>query len=80
MATWQILKRIRPAHKFIIGIYRNGTADYCSKSMRVDEKVPDEYILEQFAKEYKKRLLKGADYLIEFTNKYRLESRCPIVF
>ena len=62
----KILKAIRPAHDFIIGIYRNGTPDYCTQSMRVDETISDEELLEQFALVFKERLIKGTDYLIEF--------------
>lgn len=66
----KILKAIRSAHDFIIGIYRNGTPDYCAPSMRVDETISDEELLEQFSLVFKERLIKGTDFLIEFRNKY----------
>jgi hypothetical protein len=71
MKPKKILKLIRPAHPFIIGIYRKGTPRDRFKSMRVDESVSDNFILEQFAIEFKESLVHGiSDYVTNFTKQY----------
>lgn len=66
----KILKIIRPAHPFILGIYRNGTPANRFKSMRADESITDDFILEQFAIEFKKSIIQGPSYIIDFTKQY----------
>lgn len=66
----KILKIIKPAHPFILGIYRNGTPANRFKSMRADESITDDFILEQFAIEFKKSIIQGPSYIIDFTKQY----------
>ena len=70
MSYKKLLKIIKPAHPFILGIYRNGTPNNRFKSKRVDKSVTDEFILEQFAIEFKKSIIKGPSYIIDFTKQY----------
>ena len=71
MKPEKILKIIRPAHPFIIGIYRNGTPRDRFKIMRVDESIADDFILEQFAIEFKESLVQGvSNYVANFTKQY----------
>lgn len=70
MKPKKILKIIKPAHQFILGIYRNGNPANRFKSMRVDENIADNFILEQFAVEFKKSIIQGPSYIIDFTKQY----------
>ena len=71
MKPKKILKMIQPAHSFILGIYRNGTPANRFKSMRADESVSDDFILEQFAIEFKESLVQGiSNYTTNFTKQY----------
>ena len=66
----KVLKIIKSAHPFILGIYRNGTPANRFKSMKVGESVTDNFILEQFAVEFKKSIVQGPSYIIDFTKQY----------
>lgn len=70
MSHKKISKIIKPAHPFILGIYRNGTPNNRFKSKKVDESVTDDFILEQFAVEFKKSIIQGPSYIIDFTKQY----------
>ena len=70
MKSKKLLKIIKPAHPFILGIYRDGTPSNRFKSMRVDENIPDDFILEQFAIEFKKSIVQGPSYLINLIKQY----------
>ena len=65
MKSKKLLKIVKPALPFILGIYRNGTPNYRFQSMRVDASVADDYILKQFAIVYKERIVKGYDYILK---------------
>lgn len=65
MRPKQILKRVKAALPFVVGIYRNGTPDYRFKGMRAADDIPDEIILASFAEEFKARLVKGPAYFVE---------------
>ena len=67
----KVLKIIKLAHPFILGIYRNGTPANHFKSMRVDESISDDFILEQFVIEFKESLVQGVpNYITTFTKQY----------
>lgn len=53
----KLLKKLKPMHAFIIGIYRHGTPSHRFESKRVDEDVSDEMILEYFALALKEKLI-----------------------
>lgn len=75
MKPKKLLKKIRPALPFVLGIYRNGTPDYRFQSIRVDESVTDDTILECFAVEFKKSIIQGASYITDFIKQFYGEEK-----
>ena len=75
MKLKKLLKKIRPALPFVLGIYRHGTPDYRFQSMRVDESVTDDTILECFAVEFKKSIIQGVSYITDFTKQFYGEEK-----